>query len=88
MLLPNADIHGSGRSAVNDMIQQAKPSERELEDLILLALAKREQMSAEETLQPLPKPEESQRFTGNIRRIAEFEGWIVIQMRLMQRSSG
>jgi cell division protein ZapA (FtsZ GTPase activity inhibitor) len=57
------------------MIQQAKPSERELEDLILLALAKREQMSADETLQPLPKPEESQRFTGNIRRIAEFEGW-------------
>jgi hypothetical protein len=51
------------------------PGQEELEDLILLALAKREQMSADETLQPLLTHRDSFDFTGNVTKIADFEGW-------------
>jgi len=52
-----------------------KPTEKELEDLILLALAKREQKASDEELKPLTAPREALAFTGNVRRIARFEGW-------------
>lgn len=52
-----------------------KPSEKELEDLILIAVAKREQMVAHEKLNPLETPRGSLAFTGNVRSMARSEGW-------------
>jgi hypothetical protein len=43
-----------------------KFSEKELEDLILIALAKREQMVADEKLNPLRTPRNSLAFTGKV----------------------
>jgi len=50
-----------------------KSIEKELEDLVLLA--KREQMASDEELRPLTAPREALAFTGNVQRIARFEGW-------------
>ncbi|WLB05140.1 hypothetical protein [Bradyrhizobium elkanii] len=50
-----------------------KPSEKQLDDLILIAVAKREQMAADEELHPLEPPRDGLAFTGNARRIARFE---------------
>lgn len=55
--------------------KNGKPSERELEDLILLAFAKRELMVLDEELNPRPASRELLTFTGNVGRIARFEGW-------------
>jgi hypothetical protein len=55
--------------------QGTAPDRTELEDLILLALAKRKQMNADEMLQPLPARRDSFAFTGNVSKIAHFEGW-------------
>lgn len=52
-----------------------KPSEKELDDLILIAVAKREQMAADEDLYPIESPRDSLTFTSNARRIARFEEW-------------
>ena len=55
--------------------QGSAPNRMKLEDLILLALAKREQMNANEMLQQLPARRDSFAFTGNVSKIADFEGW-------------
>jgi cell division protein ZapA (FtsZ GTPase activity inhibitor) len=52
-----------------------KLSEKELEDLVLIAVAKREQMVADEKLDLMEKPRNSLAFTGNVRSMARFEGW-------------
>ncbi|MET4323814.1 hypothetical protein [Bradyrhizobium sp. RT5a] len=52
-----------------------KPSEKELEDLVLIAVAQREQMVADEKLNPLETPRGSLAFAGDVRSMARFEGW-------------
>jgi cell division protein ZapA (FtsZ GTPase activity inhibitor) len=53
------------------------PSPNELDDLILIALARREQMKADEYLQPLTIGRDSLDHSRNVRKIARFEGWRV-----------
>ncbi|MER8568033.1 hypothetical protein NKH85_18900 [Mesorhizobium sp. M0924] len=54
-------------------LKNRKPTKKELENLILIALAKREQMASDGELSPLTTRRAE--FTGNVRRIARFEGW-------------
>jgi hypothetical protein len=55
--------------------ENRKPTSKELEDLVLLALAKREQLASDEELNPNTSPREVLSFTGNVRKIARFERW-------------
>lgn len=54
---------------------RGEPSEKELDDSILIAVAKREHMAADEELHPVGSQRDGLAFTGNARRIARFEKW-------------
>jgi cell division protein ZapA (FtsZ GTPase activity inhibitor) len=55
------------------------PSSKQLEELILIELAIRDQAGLDERRKPLPSPRESHEFIANVRTMAREEGWRVEQ---------
>jgi len=59
------------------MFRGRSPSQEELDDLLLIELAIRDQAGLDERRKPLAKPRSSTDFTANVRKLGRAEGWRV-----------